>query len=111
MLVFRISLLCVGILQKVRGQSAFNYGPTARSTGADSWNAIDGGFSHAVDLVRFIREKFGDYFCVAVAGFPETHAEAESPEVLSHCSWLMRTFSTAHATVCCAFCLCWLVSV
>ncbi len=32
-------------------------------------------FDHAIDLVRLIRERHGDYFCVAVGGYPETHLE------------------------------------
>jgi len=44
----------------------------------ESWTATEGGFAHAVDLVRFIRKEFGDYFCIGVAAYPEGHMEAES---------------------------------
>lgn len=37
-------------------------------------------FVWAVDLVRYIRRKHGDYFCVAVAGYPEGHADESHPE-------------------------------
>ncbi|KAF4722030.1 hypothetical protein FOZ62_021943 [Perkinsus olseni] len=47
---------------------------------SSEWKACQGGFSHAVDLVRHIRGKYGDYFCIAVAGYPEGHLEAESME-------------------------------
>ncbi|EER08220.1 Methylenetetrahydrofolate reductase, putative [Perkinsus marinus ATCC 50983] len=49
-------------------------------TQSSEWRACQGGFSHAVDLVRHIRGKYGDYFCIAVAGYPEGHLEAESIE-------------------------------
>merc|ERR1719359_2135792 len=45
---------------------------------ATEWTATEGGFSHAVDLVRFIRKEFGDFFCIAIAAYPEGHIDAES---------------------------------
>lgn len=36
------------------------------------------GFACALDLVRYIRKEYGDFFCVCVAGYPEGH-----PEVLT----------------------------
>ena len=41
--------------------------------GAIAWDAPPGGLTHAVDLVRLIRAEHGDYFGIAVAGFPEGH--------------------------------------
>eukprot|EP00808_Paulinella_micropora_P006516 g49019.t1 len=38
-------------------------------------------FAHAVDLVKFIRQEHGDYFGIAVAGYPETHLECKSPDL------------------------------
>merc|ERR1719236_159413 len=38
----------------------------------------EGGFAYATDLVKYIRSEYGDYFCVAVAGYPEGHLEATS---------------------------------
>ena len=29
---------------------------------------MEGGFGHAVDLVKYIREQYGDYFSIGVAG-------------------------------------------
>lgn len=40
--------------------------------GKDEWEAVDGGFVHGIDLVRHIRREYGDYFDIAVAGFPQT---------------------------------------
>jgi methylenetetrahydrofolate reductase (NADPH) len=37
-------------------------------------------FSYAVDLVKYIRQKHGDYFCVAVAGYPEGASDESHPE-------------------------------
>ena len=30
-------------------------------------------FAHAVDLIRYIRERHGDYFCIGAAAYPEGH--------------------------------------
>ena len=40
--------------------------------GKDEWEATEGGFVHGIDLVRHIRKEYGDYFDIAVAGFPQT---------------------------------------
>lgn len=37
-------------------------------------------FSHAVDLIKYVREKYGDYFDIGVAGYPEGHPEASDIE-------------------------------
>ena len=37
------------------------------------WEPTEGGFSYGVDLVRYIRANYGDYFDIAVAGYPQTH--------------------------------------
>ncbi|KFA45633.1 hypothetical protein S40293_09113 [Stachybotrys chartarum IBT 40293] len=36
-------------------------------------------FTWAVDLVKYIRETHGDYFCIGVAAYPEGHAEESHP--------------------------------
>jgi methylenetetrahydrofolate reductase (NADPH) len=41
--------------------------------GKDDWEAVEGGFEHGVDLVRYIRQQYGDYFDIAVAGYPQIH--------------------------------------
>ncbi|EMC93775.1 hypothetical protein BAUCODRAFT_210105 [Baudoinia panamericana UAMH 10762] len=37
-------------------------------------------FTWAVDLVRYIRKQYGDYFCIGVAGYPEGHSDLSHPE-------------------------------
>jgi methylenetetrahydrofolate reductase (NADPH) len=45
----------------------------------DPENAIDEGFVWAIDLVKYIRSKYGDYFCIGVATYPEGHADESHP--------------------------------
>lgn len=44
--------------------------------GEEEWKAVDGGFTCALDLVKYIRKHFGNDFGVAVAGYPEGHPNA-----------------------------------
>lgn len=37
-------------------------------------------FEWAVDLVRYIRKGYGNYFCIGVAAYPEGHADESHPE-------------------------------
>lgn len=48
--------------------------------GTTEFQAVEGGFRYASELVAFIRERFGDSFCVAGASYPEGHVEAVSLE-------------------------------
>merc|ERR1719158_2170580 len=48
--------------------------------GSDEWSAVEGGFMHAIDLVKYIRANYGNFFSIGVAAYPEGHLEAESPE-------------------------------
>lgn len=38
-------------------------------------------FPHASDLVLFIKETFGDAFCVGVAGYPDAHPESQTVDL------------------------------
>lgn len=41
--------------------------------GEKEWTAAEGGFSCALDLVKYIRKNFHDDFGISVAGYPEGH--------------------------------------
>merc|ERR1719464_2298626 len=43
--------------------------------GQEKWTATEGGFSCALDLVKYIRAHYGDYFSTSVAGYPEGHPD------------------------------------
>lgn len=32
-------------------------------------------FNNAVDLIKYIKQNYGDYFCIGVAGYPEGHVD------------------------------------
>lgn len=40
---------------------------------APDWKPGPDNFNYSCDLVKFIREEFGDFFSIGVAGFPEGH--------------------------------------
>ena len=44
--------------------------------GQDKWEAVEGGYNCALDLVKYIREQYGDHFGIGVAGYPEAHPDA-----------------------------------
>ncbi|PKY01453.1 methylenetetrahydrofolate reductase 2 [Aspergillus campestris IBT 28561] len=37
----------------------------------EHWEAVDGGFRYAKDLVKYIRDKYGNHFDIGVGGYPE----------------------------------------
>lgn len=83
-------LTCVGRTV----EALCEYLDTARSSGVENvvalrgdpprgdatFRPVAGGLSHANELVTLIRREFPD-FGIAVAGYPETHQEASSPEI------------------------------
>ena len=44
------------------------------------WKQCEGGLLNAKELVSFIRQEFGDYFCIAVSGYPEGYDGMEKYE-------------------------------
>lgn len=56
-------------------------------SGQDTWSETEGGFVHCIDLVRHIRDIYGDYFDIAVAGFPQ-HASLPEEEFRQEVQWL-----------------------
>lgn len=57
--------------------------------GQDKFTQVEGGFACALDLVRYIREKHGDYFSICVSGYPEAHPDSivDDPEQMKRNYW------------------------
>mmetsp|Transcript_24941 Transcript_24941/g.53134 ORF Transcript_24941/g.53134 Transcript_24941/m.53134 type:complete len:413 (+) Transcript_24941:115-1353(+) len=55
--------------------------------GEKEWTATEGGFTCALDLVKYMRKEFGNDFGISVAGYPEGHpnriSELSAEEVKS----------------------------
>ncbi|KAI8911667.1 methylenetetrahydrofolate reductase-domain-containing protein [Gorgonomyces haynaldii] len=49
--------------------------------GQENWTKVETGFNYAVDLVKYIRQEYGDYFSIGVAGYPEGHPENDDKEI------------------------------
>ncbi|KAF6146404.1 hypothetical protein GIB67_001506 [Kingdonia uniflora] len=43
--------------------------------GKDQSQTVENGFSCALDLVNYIKARYGDYFGITVAGYPEAHPD------------------------------------
>lgn len=48
----------------------------------EKWEAAEGGFRYARDLVRHIRDHYGDHFDIGVAGYPEGCDDNKDEETL-----------------------------
>ncbi|KAL2373702.1 methylenetetrahydrofolate reductase (NADPH), variant 2 [Blastomyces gilchristii SLH14081] len=48
----------------------------------EKWEATEGGFRYAKDLVKYIRDKYGNHFDIGVAGYPEGCDDQDDPELL-----------------------------
>ncbi|MCJ1464511.1 hypothetical protein MMC07_003124 [Pseudocyphellaria aurata] len=48
----------------------------------EKWQAVEGGFQYAKDLVKHIKKKFGDHFDIGVAGYPEGCDDQRDQEIL-----------------------------
>ncbi|OCK92297.1 methylenetetrahydrofolate reduct [Cenococcum geophilum 1.58] len=48
----------------------------------EKWETTAGGFRYAKDLVKYIREKYGNHFDIGVAGYPEGCEDQDDPDVL-----------------------------
>lgn len=48
----------------------------------EKWEAAEGGFQYAKDLVKFIRESYGNHFDIGVAGYPEGCDDQDDEELL-----------------------------
>ena len=48
------------------------------------WEASDEKFRYAVDLVKYIRKEYGDYFGICVAGYPEGHPDGNYEDDLKY---------------------------
>ncbi|MCB5364313.1 methylenetetrahydrofolate reductase [NAD(P)H] [Pusillimonas sp. CC-YST705] len=78
-------LSCVGATRETLGEILQSYRELGirrivalRGDTPSGMGRHNGELNHAIDLVRFIREKTGDWFHIEVAAYPEMHPEADS---------------------------------
>ena len=71
----------------IRNVLALRGDPPRRSEYKDADEESDGGeegdFCWAIDLVKYIKQHHGNYFCIGVAAYPEGHADESHPLVQS----------------------------
>lgn len=46
----------------------------------EEWKQVEGGFAYASDLIKYIRNNWGDQWGICVAGYPEAHPDSKSQE-------------------------------
>ncbi|GMM55295.1 methylenetetrahydrofolate reductase (NAD(P)H) [Maudiozyma humilis] len=56
-------------------------GPASSGDDNCEWEQCAGGFRYARDLVKYIRDSYGDHFAIGVAAYPEGHPEEPSDEL------------------------------
>ena len=49
--------------------------------GTSRWENNDSEFNNGIDLVKYIRNEFGDSFFIGVGGYPETHQEQKDSDL------------------------------
>lgn len=49
---------------------------------AEKWQATDGGFHYAKDLVSYIKSRYGNHFDIGVAGYPEGCDDEDNVDLL-----------------------------
>lgn len=57
--------------------------------GQDHFEVVEGGFSCALDLIKYIRAEHGDFFGIGVSGYPEAHPDVivDEPEAMDKNYW------------------------
>ena len=58
--------------------------------GQEKWEVTEGGFACALDLIKYMRANFDDYFSIQCAGYPEGH-----PDRIKKAADLGRALSAA----------------
>ncbi|KJK86246.1 Methylenetetrahydrofolate reductase [Metarhizium anisopliae BRIP 53284] len=67
----------------IRNILALRGDPPRKEEYCDAEDSEDDGqqdFTWAIDLVKYIRRKHGDYFCIGVAAYPEGHSDESHPQ-------------------------------
>lgn len=41
---------------------------------------VEPTFTYAIDLIKYIKCNYGDYFCIGIAGYPEGHPESPNED-------------------------------